>query len=280
MKTVTSRDGTQIGYTQVGHGPGLILVQGALGTAHSYRDLADALASDFTVYTPDRRGRGMSPKPFTPDHQIQFDVEDIEALSMQTGAVYLFGLSSGAVIALTSCLRIGMIEKAVIYEPPFYFEHGIDRERVNRFQREVRGECFVKAMTTAGEIVKLAPLPVRLLPRPVRERLTAGIMQKLGGGGGYAPLEELLPAMRYDFQIVGEMSQQIRMFKALNKEVLLLGGTRSPGYLLLALSELERTLPDASRRIFAGLDHSGPWNADRGGSPLIVAKAIHSFLST
>ena len=63
MKTVTSRDGTQIGYTQVGHGPGLILVQGALGTAHNYRDLADALSSDFTVYTPDRRGRGMSPKP-------------------------------------------------------------------------------------------------------------------------------------------------------------------------------------------------------------------------
>jgi hypothetical protein len=48
--------------------------------------------------------------------------------------------------------------------------------------------------------------------------------------GGYAPLEELLPVMRYDFQVVGEMSQQIQMFKALNREVLLLGGTRSPRY--------------------------------------------------
>jgi hypothetical protein len=86
--------------------------------------------------------------------------------------------------------------------------------------------------------------------------------------------------MRYDFQVVGEMSQEIQMFKALNKEVLLLGGTRSPRYLKLALSELEANLPNASRRPLPGLDHSGPWNADRGGSPLIVAEVIRSFLKT
>ncbi len=280
MNIVASKDGTPIGNTQIGNGPGLILVQGALGTAHNYRDLAQALSSDFTVYTPDRRGRGMSPRPFTPNHEIQRDVEDIEALSTHTGATYLFGLSSGAVIALTSTLRIGMIRKAIIYEPPFYFKHGIDKERVDQFHREIRNENWLKAMTTAGEIVKLAPLPVRLLPRSLRERLTAGIMQTLGGGGGYAPLEELLPAMRYDFQVVGEMSQRIQIFKTLNQDVLLLGGTRSPGYLKLALSKLEATLPNVSRRTFPGLDHSGPWNSVRGGAPLTVAKAILSFLET
>jgi hypothetical protein len=57
-------------------------------------------------------------------------------------------------------------------------------------------------MTRAGEIVKLAPLPIRLLPRFLRERLTAGIMQTLGSGGGYGALEEVLPATRYDFQVV------------------------------------------------------------------------------
>jgi hypothetical protein len=31
--TVTSRDGTKIGYRQSGHGPGIVLVQGAMGTA-------------------------------------------------------------------------------------------------------------------------------------------------------------------------------------------------------------------------------------------------------
>ena len=54
--------------------------------------------------------------------------------------------------------------------------------------------------------------------------------------------------MRYDFQVVGEMSQGIQIFKILNKEVLLLGGTRSPGYFKRALSALGGTLLNVSRR--------------------------------
>lgn len=130
-------------------------------------------------------------------------------------------------------------------------------------------------MTTAGSIVKLAPLPIRLLPRWMRERATRGLMKRLGGGGGgYAPLEELLPAMRYDFQVVGELSQQVDSFAVLDKEVLLLGGTNIPAYLKLALEKLSFTLPKAPRRTLPGLNHAAPWNADRGGAPLVVAEAI------
>ncbi len=280
MNTVVSKDGTNIGYTVIGKGPGLILVQGAMGTAHNYRDLAQALSSAFTVYTPDRRGRGMSPKPFTPEHKLQRDVEDIEALSRHCGATSIFGLSSGAVIALTSTLRIDSIQRAVIYEPPFYFEHGIDRRRVEQFHREVNNQQWVPAMTTAGEIVKLAPLPVRLLPRWLRKRFTAKFMEQLGGGGGYAPLEELLPAMRFDFAVVSEMSQQMKVFERLNKEVLLLGGTNIPRYLKLASQELAGMLPHATRRTLPGLDHAAPWNAERGGAPMVVAEAIREYLQS
>ena len=135
-------------------------------------------------------------------------------------------------------------------------------------------------MTTAGEIVKLAPLPIRLLPRWLRERFTAKFMDRLGGGGGYAPLEELLPAMRFDLEVVGEMSQQTRTFARLNKEVLLLGGTKIPKYLKLALQELAGTLPHATRRTLTGLDHSAPWNAERGGAPIVVAYAVREYLQS
>jgi pimeloyl-ACP methyl ester carboxylesterase len=60
MKTVSSRDGTTIGYDKVGDGPALILVDGAL-TVHSSggkSELAGLLAAGFTVYGYDRRGRG------------------------------------------------------------------------------------------------------------------------------------------------------------------------------------------------------------------------------
>ncbi len=280
MDTVVSKDGTKIGYTVVGQGPGLILVQGALGTAHNYRDLAQALASDFTVYTPDRRGRGMSPKPFTPEHKIEREVEDIEALSRHAGATSIFGLSSGAVIALTSTLRVDGIRRAVIYEPPFYFQHGIDRKRIDQFHREVNNKEWVAAMTTVGEIVQLAPLPIRLLPRWLRKRFTAKLMERFGGGGGYASLEELLPAMRFDLQVVEEMSKQTSAFERLDKEVLLLGGTNIPNYLRLALRELARALPRSTRRTLPGLNHAAPWNAERGGAPMVVAHAVRDYLQS
>jgi hypothetical protein len=60
QNTVTSKDGTVIAYSQIGQGPALILVDGAL----CYRqfgpsqDLATRLAPHFTVITYDRRGRG------------------------------------------------------------------------------------------------------------------------------------------------------------------------------------------------------------------------------
>ncbi len=92
-------------------------------------------------------------------------------------------------------------------------------------------------MTTAGEIVKLAPLPIRMLPRWLRKRFTSLLMKRLDGGDGYAPMGEPLPAMRSDFQIVGEMSQQMIPFSRLDKMVLLLGGTKIPNHLTLALKE-------------------------------------------
>ncbi len=57
-----SQDGTSIAYQQAGHGPALVLVDGALCYRASGPSgpLAALLASDFTVYTYDRRGRGES----------------------------------------------------------------------------------------------------------------------------------------------------------------------------------------------------------------------------
>ena len=80
MSTVRSADGTTIGYTRIGQGPPLILVDGAL-CSRSFGPmpkLAAQLAPHFTVYTYDRRGRGESgdTQPYAPDREI----EDLEAL--------------------------------------------------------------------------------------------------------------------------------------------------------------------------------------------------------
>lgn len=82
--SVISKDGTTIGYRQYGHGTPLVIVQGAMGIAYNYDQLAKALADEFTVYIPDRRGRGMSALEYTSAYTIQRDVEDLQSILEKT----------------------------------------------------------------------------------------------------------------------------------------------------------------------------------------------------
>ena len=76
---VTSRDGTPIGYLKTGRGPAVVIMHGSMESARSHTLLARALAGDFTVYLPDRRGRGLS-GPHRPDHSVRTEVEDLQAV--------------------------------------------------------------------------------------------------------------------------------------------------------------------------------------------------------
>lgn len=277
---VTSRDGAAIGYLQTGRGPGLVLIQGALGGAAHYHQLAEALAPRFSVLLPDRRGRGISPRPYAAGHDIGRDVEDVEAVCAASGARFVFGLSSGAMIALDAARRLSCIDKAAVYEPPFY-PSDIDRKAVARFHAEVERRDLASALATAGRIVGLAPPPLRVLPAALVRRITQAVLHRdaRNAGDGYLRLSEAIPAMRYDFDVVASRQGAMAAFGALHKPVMVLNGTRSPAYLKRAVARLAATLPDARRAALPGLNHSGPWNADKGGRPDRVAAALGAFFT-
>ena len=48
--TVTSTDGTVIGYRQIGDGPGLMVLHDGMKASQHYLRLAEALADSYTVY--------------------------------------------------------------------------------------------------------------------------------------------------------------------------------------------------------------------------------------
>lgn len=60
IDSVISSDGTLIGYRQLGSGPGIILLHGGANASQNYMKLGAALSAAFTVFLPDRRGRGLS----------------------------------------------------------------------------------------------------------------------------------------------------------------------------------------------------------------------------
>jgi pimeloyl-ACP methyl ester carboxylesterase len=121
MDTVTSKDGTTIAYDQVGAGPPVILVAGALGDRKSQlnADLAAHLAPHFTAITYDRRGKGDSGD--TLPYAVEREIEDLDALiDAVGGSAALYGISSGAVLALAAGNALpGKVTRLALYEPPF-----------------------------------------------------------------------------------------------------------------------------------------------------------------
>jgi pimeloyl-ACP methyl ester carboxylesterase len=274
--SVTSADGTVIGYRQAGRGAPLVLLHGGMQTAQSFSQLAAALADDFSVYVPDRRGRGAS-GPNGPAYGVAREVEDLTALLAHTGAAGVFGLSSGAIIALRTALVTPGLRRLAIYEPPLSLDHSTYPAWVTRFDREVAAGDLAAALVTVmkgtGDTSFFSQLP-RWLTVPL---LRLGLRAQAGEAApGEAPLAALVPTMHYDAQIVIETEATLESFGAVTAEVLLLGGSRSAGYLKAALRRLSEVLPHAQRHEFRGYDHVAAAN---DGHPAEVAQVLRRFFA-
>jgi pimeloyl-ACP methyl ester carboxylesterase len=53
-----SADGTSVGFVRLGSGPAVVFVHGSLSTGDDWRQVATAMAGQFTCFLMDRRGRG------------------------------------------------------------------------------------------------------------------------------------------------------------------------------------------------------------------------------
>jgi pimeloyl-ACP methyl ester carboxylesterase len=148
QSSVVSADGTLIAYRERGSGPGVVLIHGALQAAQNFSRLAAKLSTSFRVYVPDRRGRGRS-GPFGAEYGLAREAEDLDALLRKTGARFVFGLSSGALIALYGARNIQGIEKLAVYEPPLTFEGADPAGWVPRYRREIDPGNLAAAMVTA-----------------------------------------------------------------------------------------------------------------------------------
>ena len=136
MYTTTSRDGTTIAYDREGDGDPLVLVPGAF----SYRrypgqvKLAGLLAARFTVYSYDRRGRGDSGD--TKPYAVEREIEDLAAvIDAAGGHVHVWGLSSGAVLALEAAAAGLPIRRLAVHEPPFVVDPVDRRPPADLLQR-------------------------------------------------------------------------------------------------------------------------------------------------
>jgi pimeloyl-ACP methyl ester carboxylesterase len=278
--SVISQDGTTITYRQLGYGPGVVLLHGIMESSQSHMQLAEALADAFTVYLPDRRGRGIS-GPFGKDHSIQKDVEDMDALLTKTGAHYIFGVSLGGLTSLQAALTLPAIHKAAIYEPPLIINGSVSNAWLTRYDKEMAQGKVAAALVTSMKGAQMGPPIFNVMPRWLLELLTKMMMasEDKKAKGDDVTFRALAPTLHYDGQLVVEMSEKQESFRTMRPEVLLLGGSKSPAYLKLALDALEKVLPQVKRMEFTGLGHGGSGNTDRGGKPERVAQELRRFFA-
>ena len=275
--TVTAADGTTIGYRQLGAGPGVVLLHGGVNGSQHLMKLGAALAADFTVYIPDRRGRGLS-GPLGPDYDLGKEDEDLAALLDATGARNVFGTADGALFALHAAIGRPDIERVAAYEPLLFLDQpGLAGFVANndRFNREVAEGQPAQAMVTGiqgtGRPAALARAP-RALLAPLLDlglRLDARRVR-----GDDVAMRDLIGTLPGEIELVKSTAGTIADYGQVGAEVLLLHGSRTDELFTATTSALAAVIPHSTSITIPGLDHG---SVQDYGQPDRVAPLLALF---
>ncbi len=263
MHQVTSKDGTSIAFDQSGQGPALVLVAPAFGTRTDMAGLVAALAPDFTAFAYDRRGRGGSGD--TAPYAVEREIEDLDAvIEAAGGSGYVFGHSSGAVLALDAARVLATkMTKLALYEPPFI----IDASRPpmpEDFAAHLRELVAAGRRGDAVEYWQMnLGIPVEAIAQMRQSPMWSG-------------LEALAPTLPYDATIMDGTQRgdptPLRQWASVTVPTLVIDGTTMMGredfhtFMRHGADELAKVLPNAQRRTLEGQDH-GP--ADEALVPVL-----------
>lgn len=244
MNTVVSKDGTTIAYDRRGDGPALVLVDGALCSRAQgpMPDLAEQLASEFTVYNYDRRGRGDSGDQ--DEYDVEREIEDLAAvIEAAGGSAYVYGTSSGAALALRAAEAGLPITRLVAFEPPYVVDDSrkpIPRTWVSDLKALGPGDA-VKYFMTKG-----IGLP----------GFVVALMKLMPAWKGMKAVAHTLP---YDATLLGEncfgQPLDASQWASIDQPVLVVNGGKSPGWMKTSVRALAAAVPGAKHEEVPGQNH-------------------------
>jgi pimeloyl-ACP methyl ester carboxylesterase len=275
---VDSRDGAKVGYRRLGQGPGLVVLHGTMESALSHLQLAQALADRFTVYLPDRRGRGIG-AAYGAEPGIHTELDDLEALLTQTGARNVFGVSVGAIVALEATMALPVVDNVALFEPPLIIDGSISTSFMERFDREMDEGDTAAALVTAMLGSEMGPPIFNSVPRPALKLLTRLGMasEDRKNSAEKVTMRMLAATLHNDFNLSVESQGVLARTRSVSAQLLLLGASKSPTYFKVAVDALARALPGARRIQFGGVNHGASGNSNRGGKPSVVADTLARF---
>ncbi len=247
--SVVSGDGTVIGYTRAGSGEAVILVDGALndrGFPGPNQKLAPVLASSFTVFTYDRRGRGQSTD--TAPYAVEREVDDLGAvIEAAGGGASVYGISSGGALALEAANRLSSITRVALYELPFVTDDSrppVPDDFVRKLEELVakgqRADAVRYFLTAGVALPRIFVALMRLMP-------------------AWSKLKALAHTLPYDAQLIGDAGRGSPLprerWSNVSVPTLVMAGGKSPGWMRTAMRSLAEVLPTAEHRTLQGQTH-------------------------
>lgn len=265
MDKARSSDGTEIAFDRLGDGPPVILVSGASCARGVHAQLAELLATSFTVLNYDRRGRGDSGD--TQPYAVEREIDDLAAVidaaggtaadgTAAGGPAAVFGNSSGAVLALRATAAGLPISRLALWEPPLMTDADAPRR-----QREYVTE--LTALLDAGRRGDAMALFMTLVGLP--QEMIAGLRNAPMWPG----MTAIAPTLAYDAAVMGDSTPPPDLASTVKVPALVLTGGASGPWADSMARALTSVLPDAGHTTLAGQDHNVAWD--------ILAPALTEF---
>lgn len=242
MNTVISKDGTTIAYERAGNGPAVVLVCGGSVDSSSNAELATLLAPHFTVYNYERRGRGKSGD--TAPYAVEREVEDIEAvIDAAGGSAYLYGASSGAVLALEAArLLPTKVTKLAMWEPP-YIPDGFPRPPADT------AKTFADLVAAGKRDAAAEFFMARVVGLP------AEFVAQAKSAPWWPAQLALAHTLTYDATIMGDYVLPVERVATVTTLTLVLDGGASFPFMAPTAEALAKALPHGQRATIEGQGH-------------------------
>ena len=243
---VVSADGTRLAVDHCGDGPPVVLVHGALtGRRHPLlATLATELATCWTVFNYDRRGRGGSGN--TAPYGVERELDDLDAVISQAGGTAMvFGGSSGAALALRAAARSSRgITRLALWEPPYHVGAQAPSlpedfaDQLGRLVASDRRDDAVELFMTAAAEVPRAAIP-RLRSQPM-----------------WAEAVHLAHTLTHEARVMGPANAlPAQLLAQVRQPALVLYGGASPPWMAAAALAVARALPHATTHCLPGQTH-------------------------
>lgn len=245
---VKSKDGTELALSRIGNGPALILIDGAFCHRNfgPNKALATALKENFEVIIYDRRGRGESGN--TLPYVVHREIEDLEAIiQFLDKPVLLYGISSGAALALEAVNAGIEVEKLALYEAPFIVDDSrkpLSNNYLETLQAYAdegeRGKLVTTFMRDGVELPGFVLFMMRLMPT-------------------WKKLKAVAPTAVYDTLILGDTGSGKALtsekWPNVKVETLVLNGSKSAQWNQNSMKQLAEVLPNAGHEVLRGQSH-------------------------